>query len=235
MLLEVKNIHSYYRRAHILHGISMEVDQGEIVCLLGRNGVGKTTTLKSIAGLVPPKSGSILFKRQEMAGQPPYRITRLGMGYVPEERRIFAPLTVQENLLVGIKVPQREEKDPWTIDRIYQLYPEIRERANQKGGTLSGGEQQILTIARTLMGNPDLILVDEPSEGLAPLLVERVFQMLREIQKSGTSILLVDNAFSEVLGLAKRVYVISKGEVVFQGSAENLMATEDVKNKYITV
>lgn len=234
MLLEVKDIQSYYGKAHVLHGVNLGVNEGEVVSLLGRNGVGKSTVLKSIAGLVVPKAGSIFFQRKEITRLPPYRITKMGMGYVPEERRIFAPLTVVENLLVGIK-PPRPGKESWTIDRVFQLFPEIKERSSQKGRHLSGGEQQILTIARTLMGNPELIMIDEPSEGLAPLLVERVFQILREIQRSGTAILLVDNALSEVLSLSKRVYVISKGEVVFHGFSPELITNEDVKSKYITV
>jgi len=235
MLLEVKDINSYYGTAHILHGVSLEIRQGEIVCLFGRNGVGKSTILKSIAGLVAVKSGSIIFKSKELMGLPPYRITRLGMGYVPEERRIFPTLTVEENLLVGVKSRLKTLRPLWTIDHFYQLFPEIKERSHQKGGHLSGGEQQILTIGRTLMGNPDLVMVDEPTEGLAPLLVERIFQLLREINGSGVSVLLVDNLISEAVNLAKRVYVISKGEVVFQGSSDKFIEGGEIISRYLEV
>ena len=235
MLLEVKNINGYYGRAHVLHGISLEVAQGELVCVFGRNGVGKSTTLKSIAGLVAVKSGHIIFKGSELLGLPPYRITRLGMGYVPEERRIFTNLTVDENLRAGIKLYEKARENSWTKDRFYQLFPEIKERSHHRGAHLSGGEQQILTIGRTLMGNPDLIMVDEPTEGLAPLLVERIFQLLKEIKESGVSILLVDNLIYETVNLATRVYVISKGEIVFQGSPDKFMENEDVINKYLEV
>lgn len=218
-----------------MHGIGLEVNQGELVCIFGRNGVGKSTTLKSIAGLVAVESGSIIFKGNELLGLPPYRITRLGMGYVPEERRIFSNLTVEENLLVGIRPCEKTREDPWTIDRFYQLFPEIKERSHQKGVHLSGGEQQILTIGRTLMGNPDLIMVDEPTEGLAPLLVGRIFQLLKDIKESGVSILLVDNLIFEAVNLATRVYVVCKGEIVFQGSTDKFKENEEIINKYLEV
>lgn len=235
MLLEVKNIHSYYESAHVLHGVSLEIDQGEVVCLLGRNGAGKSTIFKSIAGTVTVKAGLILFKGNELVGLPPYRISRLGVGYVPEERRIFNDLTLEENLLVGIKSHSKEKRPYWTLERFYGLYPEIEKLSHQRAGHLSGGEQQVLTIGRTLMGNPALIMVDEPTEGLAPLLVERIFLMLKEIKDSGASILLVDNSISEAIDLASRIYVISKGEVVFEGTSEEFAADEEVKSKYIEV
>jgi len=235
MLLKVKDINSYYGNAHVLHGVSLEVDKGEVTCLLGRNGVGKSTIMKSIAGVVDIKSGSIVYKDKEIVGSPPFRITRLGIGYVPEERRIFSSLTVEENLIVGLKSQNKNGKDFWTIDKFYDMYPEIKKLSQQKGGHLSGGEQQILTIGRTLMGNPDLIMVDEPTEGLAPLLLERIFQMLEEIKKSGTSILLVDNSITEAVKLATKVYVISKGEVVFQGSSDEFTENKDIRQRYIEV
>jgi branched-chain amino acid transport system ATP-binding protein len=235
MLLQIKDINSYYGNAHVLHGISLEVDEGEVTCLLGRNGVGKSTILKSIAGVVDVKSGSIDYKGRELVGLAPYRITRLGLGYVPEERRIFSSLTVEENLIVGLKSQNKNGKDFWTIDKFYDLYPEIKKLSQQKGGHLSGGEQQILTIGRTLMGNPDLIMVDEPTEGLAPLLIERIFQMLEEIKKSGTSILLVENSITGAVNLASKIYVISKGEVVFQGSSDEFIENKDIRKTYIEV
>jgi branched-chain amino acid transport system ATP-binding protein len=190
VLLEIKETHTYFGKSHILHNVSMEVEKGEIVALVGRNGVGKSTTLKSIVGLAPPHKGSIRFQGQDIAGRRPHKICRLGVGYVPEERRIFPKLTVRQNLLVGMKPKQKVSK-PWTIDRVYGFFPSLEQRDSQKAGNLSGGEQQMLTIGRTLMGNPEIILVDEPTEGLAPLLVDMVVKILQDIHAEGVSILLV--------------------------------------------
>lgn len=234
MLLQVDKIHTFYGKSHILQGISLEMEKGETVALLGRNGVGKSTTLKSIMGLTPPQRGSIRFRGEEIVSLRPYKICRLGVGYVPEERRIFPHLTVRENLLVGIRVNQKVN-NPWTIERVYNYFPQLEKRDKQKGGHLSGGEQQMLTVGRTLMGNPELLLVDEPTEGLAPLLVEMVVKILREINKEGISVLLVEQAMDVALQLAGRTYVMSKGKIVFHGTREELYADEEVRRKYLEV
>ena len=234
MLLEIKETHTYFGKSHILHNVSMEVEKGEIVALVGRNGVGKSTSLKSIVGLAPPKEGSIRFKGQEIAGWRPHKICRLGVGYVPEERRIFPKLTVRQNLLVGMK-PRQKVSNPWTIDRVYGFFPSLERRDRQKAGNLSGGEQQMLTIGRTLMGNPEIILVDEPTEGLAPLLVDMVVKILQDIHAEGVSILLVEHAMDVALSLASRVYVMSKGTIVFQGTSEALSADKEVRKRYLEV
>ena len=234
MLLEIEEAHTYFGKSHILHGVSMEVEKKEIVTLVGRNGVGKSTTLKSIVGLAPPQRGSIRFKRQEIAGWRPHKICRLGVGYVPEERRIFPKLTVRQNLLVGMK-PKLEVTNPWTIDRVYGFFPALKQRDRQKGGNLSGGEQQMLTIGRTLMGNPEILLVDEPTEGLAPLLVGMVVKILQDINTEGVSILLVEHALDVALGLASRAFVMSKGEIVFRGTSEELSADKEVRERYLEI
>jgi len=234
MLIRVDGIHTFLGKSHILHGVSLEMESGEIISLLGRNGVGKSTTLKSIVGLTSPQKGSIRFKEEEIAGLRLHKISRLGIGYVPEERRIFPHLTVRQNLLIGVK-PGHKTDGPWTMDRIYGYFPQLAKRERQKGGYLSGGEQQMLTIGRTLMGNPELLLVDEATEGLAPLLVDIIVEILRGIHEGGGSILLVEKSMDVVLGLAGRVYVMSKGEIVFQGRGEELYANEAVRKKYLEV
>jgi branched-chain amino acid transport system ATP-binding protein len=235
MLLELKAVHTYYEESHILQGISLDVDQGEIVCLLGRNGVGKSTTLKSIIGLVEPRSGEVVFKGRDIAGMPPYTIAKLGVGYVPEERRIFPTLTVRENLLMGIKPGQKGDGEGWTVDKVYKYFPALQSRDKQKGGHLSGGEQQMLTIARTLMGNPEVILIDEPTEGLAPLIVETVEQVIMDIHRQGIPVLLVEQNMRVALRLAGRIYVISKGEIVFRGTSQELKDMDEIREKYLEV
>ncbi len=235
MLLAVEDLHAHYGKSHILHGVSLGVEAGEIVCLLGRNGVGKSTTLKSIMGLVPPSSGAVSFKGAGIAGLPPYRVARLGVGYVPEERRIFPTITVRENLLMGIKAGGRPRDGGWTLERVYEFFPRLKERERQRAGTLSGGEQQMLTIGRTLMGNPELLLVDEPTEGLAPMIVEQVERILGEIHGSGTPVLLVEQSMETALALAQRVYVMSKGQIVFSGSVRDLEANDVVRKQYLEV
>ena len=233
MLLAVEDLHAHYGKSHILHGVSLEVDAGEIVCLLGRNGVGKSTTLKTVMGLVPPSRGRVTFKGAPIAGMPPYRIARLGLGYVPEERRIFPTITVRENLLMGMK--GNSSNGSWTPERVYEFFPRLKEREHQRAGTLSGGEQQMLTMGRTLMGNPDLLLVDEPTEGLAPMIVEQVERILAGVHQSGTPVLLVEQSMETALALAQRVYVMSKGQIVFSGSMEELKASESVRRQYLEV
>jgi len=236
-MLEVKDVHSYYGKSHILHGVSIRLSEGELVCLLGRNGVGKSTTLKSIMGLVKPKEGSILYKEQELVGKAPFEIARIGVGYVPEDRRIFRSLTLHENLAIGIKNSDKKKKEPegWTIEKIYEFLPLLKRRQNNKGGHLSGGEQQMLTVARTLMGNPGLILVDEPTEGLAPLIVRDVLDMLAAVRKSGVTILMVEQNFKAAVKVADRFYVMGKGKIVFEGSLDQLMGAEDIRKNYLEV
>ena len=236
-MLEVRDIHSYYGKSHILQGVSMDLKEGELVCLLGRNGVGKSTTLKSIMGVVEPKQGSIRLDNKELIGKEPYEIARLGIGYVPEDRRIFRSLTVHENLLMGIKSQKNSnaKEGGWTVDRVYDLFPRLQERRNNKGSHLSGGEQQMLTVVRTLMGNPRLILVDEPTEGLAPLIVKDVLEMLATVRKSGVTVLMVEQNFKAAIKVADRFYIMSKGQMVFEGDKESLLDAEDVRKNYLEV
>jgi branched-chain amino acid transport system ATP-binding protein len=236
-MLEVKGIHSHYGKSHILHGVSLELTQGELVCLLGRNGVGKSTTLKSIMGIVRPTHGSIRFEGEELVGSQPYQIARLGVGYVPEDRRIFKSLTVHENLLMGTQKAENggAAQRVWTIDKIYEIFPNLRDRRSNKGSHLSGGEQQMLTVARTLMGNPKLILVDEPTEGLAPLIVKDVLEMLSAVRKSGVTVLMVEQNFKAAIKVADRFYIMAKGQMVFEGDTSALLAAEEVRKNYLEV
>jgi len=236
-MLEIKNIQSYYGKSHILQDVSMTLKEGELVCLLGRNGVGKTTTLKSIMGLVKPTEGSIRFQEQELVGKQPYEVARLGVGYVPEDRRIFRSLTVHENLLIGIKNADKSngKNTPWTVEKVYEIFPRLEERRENKGGHLSGGEQQMLTVARTLMGNPNLILVDEPTEGLAPLIVKDVLEMLATVRNAGVTVLMVEQNFKASIKVADRFYIMGKGHIVFEGDTAALLAAEDVRKNYLEV
>lgn len=235
MLMEITDLNTYYEQSHILQGVSLGIDRGEIVCLLGRNGVGKTTTLKSIIGFVKPRSGQILFKGQNVAGLPPYAIAKLGVGFVPEDRRIFSTLSVRENLIMGIKPGQKSDEDAWTTEKVYKYFPALQARDKQKGGHLSGGEQQMLTIARTLMGNPEVLLIDEPTEGLAPKIVETVEQVIQDIHQHDIPILLVEQNMRVALRLAGRIYVMSKGKIVFQGTSQELKEAHEVRQKYLEV
>lgn len=236
MILDVRNMHSYYGKSHVLQGVDLALASGEMACLLGRNGVGKSTTLKSIMGLVKPRQGSIRFKDEDIRGREPYQIARRGLGYVPEERRIFKSLTVHENLLIGIKKPTGESRGRvWTVERVFESFPRLKERSHLKGGYLSGGEQQMLTIARTLLGNPELILVDEPTEGLAPLVAEAVLKMLATISASGIAVLLVEQNYKAALKLAQGFFIMSKGRIVFHGDGRELVAAEAVRRRYLEV
>jgi branched-chain amino acid transport system ATP-binding protein len=235
MLLEISDLNAFYGESHILQEISLNVDNGETVCLLGRNGVGKTTTLKSIIGLVFPRSGTILFNGQPISGWPPYQIANMGVGYVPEDRRIFPRLTVRENLLMGIKPRQKKEENGWTVERIYSYFPGLKDRDQQKGAYLSGGEQQMLTIARALMGNPDILLLDEPTEGLAPKIVETLEEIVQDIHKNGMTILLVEQNMRVALRLASRFYIMSKGQIVFHGTTKELEETHEIRQKFLEV
>jgi branched-chain amino acid transport system ATP-binding protein len=235
MLLEIKDLHAFYEESHVLRGISLDVDHGEIVSLLGRNGVGKTTTLKSIIGLLAPRSGEVLFGDRNISGLAPHTIANLGVGYVPEDRRIFPRLTVRENLLMGIKPGQKETANGWSVDKIYDYFPSLKARDRQKGAYLSGGEQQMLTIGRALMGEPKVLLLDEPTEGLAPLVVQTLERVITDVHNRGVAILLVEQNMRVVLRLAKRIYVISKGKIVFQGSGEELKEAREIRKKYLEV
>jgi branched-chain amino acid transport system ATP-binding protein len=235
-MLELSGVNTFYEKSHILHDVSLEIREGEIIGLLGRNGVGKSTTLKSVIGIVVPESGSIRFEKQEIRGLRPYRIARLGIGYVPEDRRVFPTLTVRENLLMGMKRGKKPNQDVgWTIERVYECFPRLQERDSFKGGLLSGGEQQMLTIGRTLMGDPKLVLLDEPTEGLAPQVVETVAGVIREIHRSGVSVLLVEQAMEMVLELASHVLIMNKGEIVFRGTPEDLRSRPDIREQYLEV
>jgi branched-chain amino acid transport system ATP-binding protein len=238
MVLEVHDLNTYYGTSHVLQGISLTVHKGEMAALLGRNGMGKSTTLKSIMGLVKPKSGSVIFQEKDITGYPPYKVARVGIGYVPEERRIFPNLSVLDNLFLGIKggkIAAPNNPNVWTIERIFHHFIMLKERSRQQGRFLSGGEQQMLTIGRSLMGNPDLLLVDEPTEGLSPLLVKEVRDILEEINKAGVSILLVEHNIKVAMSLANRVYLMGKAHIGFSGTTEELRGNPQVREKYLEV
>ncbi|HEV2301053.1 MAG TPA: ABC transporter ATP-binding protein [Stellaceae bacterium] len=232
-LLAVEEIHTAYGLSRVLFGISLEIEPGECVSLLGRNGVGKTTTLRSIMGLTPPNRGRVLWQGREVTGWAPHRAARAGIGFVPEDRRIFAELSVRENLEVGARAARRPGR--WTIEAVGELFPILRERRDQRGGFLSGGEQQMLTIARTLMGNPDLLLLDEPSEGLAPLVVEMLRAKIGELKGQGLTILLAEQGIDFALSLADRVYVIEKGAVRFTGPASRLRDDKELRDRLLAL
>lgn len=231
-MLEVRDLHAYYGKSHILQGVNLDVKAGEIVSLLGRNGVGRSTTIKAIMGEVAPH-GSIAFKGQEIAGMKSHAIARLGLGYVPENRDIFPTLTVRQNLLLGQKTARNSGR--WTMEDMFALFPNLRERADTAGGVLSGGEQQMLTMCRTLMGDPDLVMVDEPTEGLAPQMVEKVAELLHEIAGRGLSILLVEQKLTIALKISARVYVMGHGEIVFDGTPDDLRGNDQVRKEWLEV
>jgi branched-chain amino acid transport system ATP-binding protein len=231
-MLEVSDLHAYYGKSHILHGVAFAVHEGEIVSLLGRNGVGRSTAIKTVMGQVRPH-GSIRFRGREIAGLPPHEIARLGLGYVPEERAIFPGLTVRQNLILGQK--GSGETGRWTMPDMFDLFPRLKERADTPGGVLSGGEQQMLTICRTLMGDPDLIMVDEPTEGLSPQMVERVGALLGRIAERGVAILLVEQKLTIALEISKRLYVMGHGRIVFEGTPADLRANAGVRKEWLEV
>jgi branched-chain amino acid transport system ATP-binding protein len=233
MLLEVQDINTYYGLSHILFDVSLQVDRGEVVVLLGRNGAGKTTTMRSVMGLTPPKTGKIIFDGKDITGVVPYKVARLGIGFVPEDRRIFPDLTVRANLDVGLR--KIKGKTSWTIERIYQLFPRLKELANRRGGNLSGGEQQMLTISRTLMGSPDLILLDEPSEGLAPIIVKDLGSFIDLLKREGTTVLLSEQNVKFSLKHSDRAYIVDNGHIKYQGTIEDLGKDEEVKKRYLAV
>ena len=232
-LLELEDVHAAYGLSRVLFGISLEVNAGECVCLLGRNGVGKTTTMRSVMGLTPPSSGHVRFKSRHITGWSPHRVARAGIGFVPEDRRIFAELSVWENLDVARRAAARPGR--WTIEAVTELFPVLGELRDRQGGFLSGGEQQMLTIARTLMGNPELLLLDEPSEGLAPLVVEALLAKVGELKTQGLTILLAEQGIEFSLALADRVYVLEKGAVRFAGSSAALRSDRSVLDQLLTL
>jgi branched-chain amino acid transport system ATP-binding protein len=231
-MLEIENINAYYGDSHILHGVSLSVGEGEIVCLLGRNGAGKTTTILTVMGYLQPRPGRIRYRNRDISGLPPYAIARLGFGFVPQERGIFPSLTVRENLTVFARTGG---KGFWTLQRIFDLFPVLRARERNLGFQLSGGEQQMLSIARALMLNPAMLLLDEPSEGLAPMIVQQIIEVLARLKQEGLAILLVEQSLRTAFAVGDRHHVLNKGEICFSGSAAELENNEFVLRNYLSV
>jgi branched-chain amino acid transport system ATP-binding protein len=232
-MLELIDVHTYYGESYVLQGISLEVKEGSVVALLGRNGMGKTTTIRSIIGFTPPRKGTVRFKGKDITKLQPYRIARMNIGLIPQGRQIFSSLSVEENLTMAAR--GGDKTGAWTLDRVYSLFPRLKERAKIKGTLLSGGEQQMLTIARALMTNPDLLLMDEPSEGLAPIIVLEIGHIISQLKESGFSILLVEQNLPMALSVADHVYIISKGAIVHNSTPKELGGNEELKAKYLGV
>jgi branched-chain amino acid transport system ATP-binding protein len=232
-VLTVNDVYTAYAASQVLFGVSLQIAQGECVCLLGRNGVGKTTTIRTIMGLTPPSRGRVEWRGKNITGKRPYQVARLGIGFVPEDRRIFSDLTVVDNL--EIAAGRRDAKARWTLDRVFDLFPELREIADRRGGYLSGGQQQMLTIARTLMTNPELLLLDEPSEGLAPLVVERLKEQIARLRSEQMTILLAEQNVQFSLALADRVYILEKGRIRYEGTAESFRADPSLQHRFLAV
>ena len=235
-MLQVSDLHAYYGKSHVLHGVNLHVNAGEIVCLLGRNGVGRSTTAKAVMGQVVAR-GSVSFKGRDILGMKAYEIARLGIGLVPEDRSIFPDLTVRQNLMLGVKDAKAHARGEgrWHIDDMYALFPRLRERENTPGGVLSGGEQQMLTLCRTLMGDPDLIMIDEPTEGLAPKIVELVGEFLQEIRKRGVSLLLIEQKLASALDISERLYLMGHGRIVFEGTPADLKNNDAIRKEWLEV
>jgi branched-chain amino acid transport system ATP-binding protein len=233
-ILNIDQINSFYGQSHVLQGVSLSIQKGEVVCLLGRNGVGKTTTLRSIIGLTPPRSGKILLKGVDVAGKPPYQIAQMGIGYVPDDRRIFADLTLFENLELARRLSSRG-KTQWTFEKIYDLFPVFVDLKERKGNQLSGGEQKMLATGRALMKNPDLLLLDEPSEGLAPLVIQNLVEVTGRIRSEGVTILLADQNLKFCRKTSDRGYILEKGTVQYQGIMEEIWQNEEIVKKYLVV
>ena len=231
-MLKVENIHTYYGLSHILFDVSVEVGTGEIVCLLGRNGAGKSTTMRSIMGLTPPKSGRIEFKGVSCAGLKPHLLARMGMGYVPDDRRVFADLTVGENLEISFR---NYRENGWDMDRVYTFFPALKAIDRRRAGLLSGGEQQMLSIARALMTNPELLLLDEPTEGLAPLIVSMLEKQILSLKESGLTVLLAEQNLAVALRLSDRGYIIDNGVIRYHGTRDDLKQNEEIRRKYLSV
>jgi branched-chain amino acid transport system ATP-binding protein len=230
LALEVEGVHTYYGESHVLQGISLRVDPGEVLAILGRNGMGKTTLIRTIVGFTPPREGRVVYEGTEITRLPPFRMVALGMALVPQGRRVFPSLSVRENLEVA-----RRGEGRWNLEQVYALFPRLGERAGNRANKLSGGEQQMLAIGRALMSNPDLLLMDEPTEGLAPLLVREVGRVIGELKRSGLSILLVEQNLALALSVADRVHVLSRGQIVHSGTPAELMGNDDVKTRYLGV
>lgn len=233
MILELQDVHTYYGESLALQGVSLKLDQGETVCLLGRNGAGKSTTLKSIIGITPPRRGQIRYQGQVISGLPPHRIARMGIGYVPEDRRIFRGLSVRENLEVADR-RSADGQSTWTVERVFDEYPMLAELADQDGDTLSGGQQQMLAVARSLMIEPRLLLLDEPNEGLAPVIVKQIGALIDELAKT-TTILFTDQSVHFALKHAQRAYILEKGQVVHEATSDALRYDEETQNRYLSV
>ena len=233
-MLKVEGLHTYYGRAHILADVGFEVVQGEVLVLLGRNGAGKSTTMKSIMGLVPPARGRILFNATDITGKQPFEIARLGIGYVPEERRVFTELTVEENLEVGRR-PPNDNAPAWPAEKLFTLFPNLARMRDRAGGQMSGGEQQMLTIARTLMGNPSFLLLDEPSEGLAPVIIEQMARTILDLKREGLTVLLSEQNLRFARVVADRALIIEKGRIRFTGTMADLKANEAVRAQYLSL
>lgn len=231
-MLEINNLHAYYGKSHVLHGVNMQVGQGEIVALLGRNGSGRSTTAKAIMGLVDCQ-GSIRWKGQDIQGKKPFEVAHLGIGYVPENRDIFPKLTVHQNLLLGQKGNGKGSR--WSFDDMYAMFPRLKEREHTEAGVMSGGEQQMLTLCRTLMGDPDLIIIDEPTEGLAPKIVELVGEYLKKLKQRGISVLLIEQKLTIAMAISDRVQVMGHGSIVFQGTPEQLKADTYTRKEWLEV
>ncbi len=235
MLLRIENIDTYYGLSHVLQGVSLEVESGEIVTLVGRNGAGKTTTLKSILGITPIRSGRIWLREGDISALPTHAIIQRGISYVPEERRIIPGLTVRENLKLALLKSKNRDREDEMIDRVAQYFPRLKERLSQQGTSLSGGEQQMLAIGRGLITNPDIMLVDEPTEGLMPLLVEMIAEIIQDINKTGVTVLLVEQNVEMALSVSHRAYVIDEGRIQSSGTAKDILADEDIQRRYLTV
>ena len=235
-MLQIADLHGYYGKSHVLHGVNLHVNPGEIVCLLGRNGVGRSTTAKAVMGQVLAR-GSVRFKGREILGMKAYEIARLGIGLVPENRDIFPDLTVRQNLMLGIKDPRAQLRGEcrWNIDDMYALFPRLKERDGTPGGVLSGGEQQMLTLCRTLMGDPDFVMIDEPTEGLAPKIVELVGEFLQEVKKRGVSILLIEQKLAIALDISERLYLMGHGRIVFEGTPADLKNNAAIRKEWLEV
>jgi branched-chain amino acid transport system ATP-binding protein len=233
-ILEVEGLHAHYDKSHILHGVSMAIATGEIVSLLGRNGSGRSTTLKAIMGLVPPTGGHVRLAGRELAGERAFQVARVGVAYVPEEREIFANITVDENLRIGMQAP-RAGVPTWTVDQMFAFFPQLKVRRNTGAGMLSGGEQQMLTICRSLLGNPRVILIDEPTEGLAPKIVDVVTEVIRDICRQGVSVLLVEQKLTIAMRVSQRVYVMGHGEIVFEGTPDSLRDAPKIRRDWLEV
>ncbi|MEL6102533.1 MAG: ABC transporter ATP-binding protein [Pseudomonadota bacterium] len=233
-MLDVSDLHAFYGKSHILQGVNITIGEGEIVALLGRNGVGRSTTCKAIMGEVEPQ-GSVRFKGQEIAGKKAFEVANLGIGYVPENRDIFPGLTTRQNLILGLKPGQKDGQGRWSMQDMFELFDNLERRADVEASVLSGGEQQMLTMCRTLMGDPDLVMIDEPTEGLSPQMVQRVAELLQEIARRGIATLLVEQKLSIALDIAHRVYVMGHGHVVFEGTPTELKARDDVRKEWLEV